>query len=452
MRERKESALFSESAEEGLVGALMMNSSGELFEAIQPMQSSDFNDARTKTIFEAISSLIKTGAPHDARAVSEKVGDSDDRVAFIQSCANYAEDWRINGKKAAALVRNFSKRRSIRDMALALADATEDKDETLETLAEKASSTVSKIARGSVKRVPRLLSHVMSERTGYYEALQRGEVVPGWPCSIHALNDALAGGFRPGKLFFIGARPGVGKSSFSAQLVIDLAKSGRTGLFLSQEMANEEIADRAVANTGRIDFGRLMSGDLSDDDWSRASDMLESVSSLPLWVDDQPALTLSDIRHKVRSIPGLEVLVLDYLQLCSKSDGTSSSNRNSEIEEISRGLKALAMELGLCVIVLSQLNREVEKRPGKRPQLSDLRDSGSIEQDADGIFFLWPLRDLENGGKLVGLDIAKNRQGRSSIQIALDFRGSVQRWAQSTEPVFIKDESQQTQKVGYGHR
>lgn len=449
MRERKESPLFSESAEEGLVGALMMDSSGDLFEAVQPMTSSDFHDIRTRTIFDAVSSLMKAGAPHDARAVAEKVGDTDDRVEFIQDCADYAEQWRINARKAAALVRNFAKRRAIKAMALSLAEATEDADETLETLAEKASAAVSQIARGQVKRAPRRLAEVMLERTSHYEALERGEVVPGWPSTIPTLNAALSGGFRPGKLFFIGARPGVGKSSLSAQLLLELARDGHAGLFLSQEMANEEIADRAVANAGRIEFGRLMSGRLSGEDWARASEMLEAVSELPVWVDDQPALTLHDIRHKARGIPGLQVLVLDYLQLCSKSTGSSSSNRNSEIEEISRGLKALAMELDLCVIVLSQLNREVEKRPGKRPQLSDLRDSGSIEQDADGILFLWPLRDLEAGGKLIGLDIAKNRQSRSGIQIALDFRGSVQRWSESTEPVRLEAEQQQQTKRGF---
>jgi replicative DNA helicase len=208
-------------------------------------------------------------------------------------------------------------------------------------------------------------------------------------------------------------------------------------------MASEEVTDRAVSNRGRIDFGRLLSGKLSDSDWGRATEMLDEIGALPVWVDDQPALSIADIRHKVRMVPGIKVVVLDYLQLCSRSGTSSASNRNSEIEEISRGLKALAMELGLCVIALSQLNREVEKRPGKRPVLADLRDSGSIEQDADGIFFLWPLRDLEGEGRLIGLDVAKNRQGRPGVEIALDFRGQQQRWVESTEPIRTETYRQQ---------
>jgi len=151
-----------------------------------------------------------------------------------------------------------------------------------------------------------------------------------------------------------------------------------------------------------------------------------------LHLDDQGSLTLADIRAKAKSVPGLQLLVLDYLQLCAGAVG-STANRNSEIEQISRGLKALAKELGIAVVALSQLNRQVEQRTSKRPMLSDLRDSGSIEQDADAVLMLWPVRDLSYGAKLIGLSLAKNRQGRSA-EMALHFNGDRQSWGESTEP------------------
>jgi len=167
--------------------------------------------------------------------------------------------------------------------------------------------------------------------------------------------------------------------------------------------------------------------------WGRASEAMDRLARLPFFIDDQGALTLRDIRAKAKSVKGLKVLVLDYLQLCAgtRRDG----NRNADIEEISRGLKALAKELGCAVLALSQLNRNVETRASKRPNLSDLRDSGAIEQDADVVMFLWPVRELEaEGRRIVGLGIDKNRQGRTG-EFGLDFYGDTQRWSQSTADI-----------------
>jgi replicative DNA helicase len=450
MRERQETALHSEAAEEGLVGALMLDQSGDLFEAIQPISERDFSILRNRLLFTAVERLFKSGAPWDARAVFEALVDPTERAAeHIQECVEYAQEYRVNAKRLAGQLRDLSKRRAIRAAAEDLIELTALRSETLESLAERASRITSEIARGQTRKAPRVLGELMVARTQHYEDVAEGRVETGWPCSIPEINRALMGGFKPGKLYFVGARPGVGKSSFTAQVMMDLARSGKPGLFLSQEMPADEVADRAVANVARVDIGRLMTGRMDNEDWERLSEVADKVHDLPAWVDDQGALTIADIRHKVRAIPSLKVLVVDYLQLCSKTQGSSASNRNSEIEEISRGLKALSMELGLAVIVLSQLNREVEKRPGKKPQLSDLRDSGSIEQDADGVFLLWPVREFEGGGKLVGLHLAKNRGGPTGGDIALDFRGATQRWTQSTEAIHEPQEAQK-QTRGFG--
>lgn len=422
--------LWSTEAEQSVLGSILQDS--RALEACQPLATSDFHDLAHGVIFGAMVALVASGRPSDAVSVAARLGQSLETCGghqYLDALAVSVPSPR-NAGRYAEIVRSKAQHRAL----VAAADEAMEiarEDGPIADKLERITASLSGIAKTTVKRVPRRLSEIALQRTTHYEALQRGDEVSGWPTHIPTLDRALAGGFRPGKLYFVGARPGVGKSSLSAQLLIEFARDGLPGLMLSQEMAGEEIADRAVANVGRIDYGRLQTGKMTDDDWGRAVEMLESMAQLPVFVDDQPALTLADIRTKARLVPGLKVLVLDYLQLCT---GTSGSNRNSEIEEISRGLKAMAMDMGLAVVALSQLSRKVEERPGKRPQLSDLRDSGSIEQDADGVFFLWPIRDMGDGAKLVGMAVAKNRQGRT-CDIALDFRGSIQRWTESTESI-----------------
>lgn len=285
------------------------------------------------------------------------------------------------------------------------------------------------------------------ERTAHYEALQAGKAVAGWPTNIPRLDLLLNGGLRPGGLYIEAARPSVGKSSLAQWLGMVMAKSGLKVLFLSLEMTCEELADRAVSSSGRIDYSALQTGRMSNEHWSRAVDALDAVELKNFYVDDQAGITLTDIRAKAKQVPGLNVLILDYLQLCAGS-GVKDANRNSEIEQISRGLKTLAKELGIAVIALSQLNRQVEQRTNKRPMLSDLRDSGAIEQDADAVIFLWPVRELPNGVRLIGLGLDKNRQGRCG-EVALHFEGAVQRWTESSESVHTTPAPGRSRGMGY---
>lgn len=422
-------AAWSVEAEQSVLGSLMHDAAA--MDRAQPLAAGDFFDPRHGDIYAAAQALASSRRPIDPVTLFAQVGAADvGGLGYLNALSQSVPSARNVGRYAE-IVREHAHQRALiaaADEAMEIARGDGAVSDKLDRIA----STMAVLSGRQVRQAPRRLADIALQRTEHYDALQAGSVVSGWPCHIPSLDRALAGGFRPGKLYFVGARPAVGKSSLSAQILIELARDGRPGLMLSQEMAAEEVADRAVSNVGRIDYGRLQTGKMEEADWSRAVEMLHEMSSLPVWVDDQPALTLGDIRNKARMVPGLKVLVLDYLQLCSKSAGTKAGNRNSEIEEISRGLKALAMEMGLAVIALSQLNREVEKRAGQRPQLADLRDSGSIEQDADAVLFLWPVRDLDEGGRLIGLNVAKNRQGRT-CDIALDFRGAVQRWTESTE-------------------
>lgn len=432
--------IWSSEAEQSVLGGLLLEQ--RALDRIQPLQAGDFYHPSHAAIFEAITSLSARRQPVDVITVFEALGELAGVVGglkYLNDLANSVPG-AANIHRYAEIVREKAARRQLVETAraaIALAEGADPLGDVLDQVGQKMSA----LQLGQVRRAPRRIGEIALMRTQHYEDVQAGRIVPGWPTGLDWLDQRLNGGLRPGKLYFVAARPSVGKTSLSVQILLHLASRGRPGLMLSQEMPAEEVADRVVSHMGRIDYGRLQRGEMEPDDWGRACDMLDDARELPVWIDDQGALTINDIRAKVRGTPSVQVLLLDYLQLCSKAGASGAANRNAEIEEISRGLKALAMELGLAVIVLSQLNREVEKRPGKRPQLSDLRDSGSIEQDADAVLMLWPLRDLDGGGRLVGAALEKNRQGQRG-EVALDFRGAVQRWAVSTEPVRAETEEQ----------
>ncbi len=432
--------IWSPEAEQGVIGCAMLDS--RAVDACQPLTAADFHHPAHALVWDAVLQLVARRMPVDPITVNDQLGDEAETIGglrYLNDLANGVPS-ASNARRYAEIVRDRAARR---ELVRAAQDAAElaASDDALADVLNTVGQRMSALQLGQVRKAPRRIGEIALMRTQHYEDVQAGRIVPGWPTGLDWLDQRLNGGLRPGKLYFVAARPSVGKTSLSVQILLHLASRGRPGLMLSQEMPAEEVADRVVSHMGRIDYGRLQRGEMEPDDWGRACDMLDDARELPVWIDDQGALTINDIRAKVRGTPGVQVLLLDYLQLCSKAGASGAANRNAEIEEISRGLKALAMELGLAVIVLSQLNREVEKRPGKRPQLSDLRDSGSIEQDADAVLMLWPLRDLDGGGRLVGAALEKNRQGQRG-EVALDFRGAVQRWAVSSEPVRAESDEQ----------
>ncbi len=273
-------------------------------------------------------------------------------------------------------------------------------------------------------------------------AAERGDRITGISTGYEKL-DAKTAGLHAGDLTIIAARPGMGKTAYVLNLAVNVASAkvitddergdiqipGLGVAVFSLEMPKEQVAIRMACSEGRVDLGRLRSGMLQPDDWRRITEAASYVSSLPIWVDDTPAISLQEIRAKTRRLqaehnkpagPGsperkVGLVIIDYLQLMRGSGDTAS--REQEVGEISRGLKQLAKELGVPVIALSQLNRSVETRTtkDKRPQLSDLRESGSLEQDADMIIFIY--RDeyyhpeTTNAKGIAELIIAKQRNG-----------------------------------------
>jgi replicative DNA helicase len=255
--------------------------------------------------------------------------------------------------------------------------------------------------------------------------------------------DALVGGLRPGRCYVIAARPGCGKTAWAINAAVNVAREGGAVGFISLEMDRKEIGERIVASLGQVDTSAT--GKRSEDDFRKLTIGANKLGKLPLHIDDRNA-TVSGIRAKLRRWKRTHKIalgVVDYLGLVGASSGGSTrKDRREEVDEISRGMKAVAKELGIPIIVVAQLNRELEKDKNRKPRLADLRESGQIEQDAHVVAFLY--RTTEDDGPRpqeapVKMLVAKNRSGRSPADIHFTFNGSTMTFAEATPPIAPTD-------------
>lgn len=422
-------------AEYGVLAALLNDSF--CFDRVSTVvTAADFSASTNRLLYEVIASLVMACKHVDVITVHSEMQRRGFDVLDLAAINAIAQsDFKASGaKRYAEAVRMASLERQLR-AAVAEADEIVDGEGEIAERQERITALFSGISHRTLRKMPRHVSEIAISRVDHYTALQQGEIPAAWRTGLTTLDEKLSGGLRPGKVYVLAARPKIGKTSLAAQIAMTMAAPDRDALstlILTQEMPDEEIVDRGVANLGRVSYSSLLTGKLGNDAWGGIAEGCEQLSRLSLWIDDQGGLTLTDIRAKARDIKGLKLLVIDYLQLCSGGKGTRATNRNEEISEISRGIKALAKELDCAVILLSQLNRAVETRADRRPNLSDLRDSGAIEQDADAIIFLWFIRMIDGGHKLIGCDVAANRSGGTG-DFGLDFDGSQQRWQESFE-------------------
>lgn len=425
--------LWSNEAEQSVLGAMLLDPERAVARlADQTLTAADFFDQRHARLWEAATAMQAAGQAVDvvtviehlrAAGVAEQVGGLAYLNALVQSVpsANAAGSY-------AALVRDFSLRRALVDAAGQVADIAAEPGKAADAI-ERAAALFSGLERGNTGTVPRALGELVSERLGHWQAMAEGTLPPGVSTGLVQLDEALSGGLKPGRVIVLAARPSVGKTSLATQLGISVAMQGHGVLLLSQEMPAADLVDRIVSNLGRLSLGNLAAGAMTDDDFNRLAEGCDSASALPLLLDDTPALTLGAIRTKARQAQRkhtLALVIVDYLQLCSASG--RQDTRHHQIEEISRGLKALAKELGVTVLALSQFNRGAAER---EPELSDLKESGAIEEDADTVILLHPMEQQPDGALVVLAKLAKNRQGRRG-RLALELHGGTQRWKQSS--------------------
>lgn len=421
----------SDEAEQSVLGALL--SWPESLDAVlQCVEASSFWSHAHRLIFEAATGLLLAGKTADVVSVFQQLRDTNladetGGLAYLNALAQSSAG-PGNAKRHAQIVAEKATQRAIiaaADNAGTIAWADGNTGDKLDRIA----ALFAGLDRGQMRKAPTAIGQLLVGAIDRYNAMAEGKTVPGWRTGIAPLDRVLGGGLKPGKVYGIAARPSVGKSSAARTIALSTSADGLPTLVLSQEMPGEEVADCIIAELGRIDSQRLQTGQFADDDWGRMVEAVEQAKALPLYVDDDGGLTIGQIRAKARQIKGLKVLVLDYLQLSSST--LKNATTNDQIAEISKGLKQLALQLGIAVVLLSQLNRDVEKRADKEPQLSDLRDSGAIEQDLDVAVMLWTVQEPEEGPRLVGWKIAKHRGGKKA-RFAMNFDAAVYRWSESS--------------------
>lgn len=426
-------------AEQSVLGSLLIDN--DVSARVNARLSvNSFWHAPHRAIFETIMKLIGAGQPADVVTVYQALDDAGlaegvGGLAHLNDLAQSVPS-SANVHRYAEIVADKCLRRTLMVTADNIAEHAQDA-ESADAALDRAQTMLAGIKRIKSGSDPRSLAELMVERSAYWEALQNGTDVSGIPTGLRYLDGALGGGIKPGRVIVLAARPSVGKTSLATQILLHVGGLGHSGLMLSQEMPAGDLMDRAAAHLGGVDLGRLATGSFVNDDWTRISDATDQALKLKIFVDDTPALTLLDIRAKARQVQrnsGLALLVIDYLQLSSSGAANDTKNRHHQIEAISRGLKVLAKEMGLCVLLLSQLNRSAE---GDEPDLHHLKESGAIEEDADVVMLLHPMDQEPDGSLLVLLKIAKNRQGQRG-RLALAFDGATQRWSTSTGDVSRK--------------
>lgn len=432
-------------AEQSVLGGLLLDN-GAWDRVGDILTERDFYSHDHRLIWTAISSIVNACKPADVlttwehlRSIGkdEQVGGLAYLNALAQSVVSAA-----NARRYAEIVREKSLRRALIATLDEAATLAWNGAEPAPQMTDRVVTLLDRVQQGQVEHKPRQAAELVIGRLDHYSAMETGEKPTGAPTGLAKLDEALNGGLQEGRVYVLAARPSIGKTSLAMQIGLHRAKAGDGVLLLSQEMPAEECVDRALCNLGPVDYGNLQRATMTPVDWSSVTEATDILGRLPFWIDDQAGLTLADIRAKAMSLrrQGLKLLIVDYLQLCAGTNPGRGSTRNGEIEELTRGIKTLAKQLRISVLLLSQLSREVEKRATPEPNLGDLRDSGAIEQDADCVLFLWFVRAWSDR-KFIGMGIAKNRQGVNGGRFALEFRGNYQRWADSDADISTQRKS-----------
>jgi replicative DNA helicase len=382
-------------AEESLLGAMLLSRSA-IDIASESVAPSDFYKPAHGHIYEAITSLSARGEPVDPVTVADELSRHDllDAVGGPPALINLqsATPATSSAGRYAKIVEEHSLLRGLIGVAGEIAEMGYDVPDDVPKAIDRAETLVFEIAQhrqtDSMSRLHDLLDQTVDSLEALYE---RGDSITGTPTGYLDF-DELTSGLQPNALIVVGARPGMGKTSFAMGMAGHAAiEEQRPVLFFSLEMSRVELSQRLLCSEARVDSQKVRNGRLTDDDWSRISHAIGRMGEAPLWIDDNPNVTVMEIRAKARRLQSrvgtLGMIVVDYIQLMSGN--ARAENRQTEVAEISRGLKILARELQCPVVALAQLNRGLEQRADKRPMLSDLRESGSLEQDADIVVFLY---------------------------------------------------------------
>ncbi len=409
-------------AEQSLIGGLMLDALA-WDKVADVITSDDFYRKDHRLIFTAIANLVESGSPCDVVTVSEHLDSRSELenaggLEYLATLTNETAG-AANARAYAKILRERATLRALISAGNEIAGSafTNDGRSAAEIL-EDAERMVFEIAeQGSRgKKGFRSLKDILPATVDRIDLLHQSEGDITGISTGFAEFDKLTAGLQPGDLVIVAGRPSMGKTTLAVNIAENAAIGSKvpTAIF-SMEMPAEQLAFRMISSLGRVDQTHLRTGNFPDEDWSRINTAVQLMSEAPVFIDDTPSLSPSEIRARARRLQrehGLGLVVVDYLQLMQIPG--NNENRATEISEISRGLKALAKEMSCPVIALSQLNRGVEQRTDKRPVMSDLRESGAIEQDADIIVFIYREevynQDTPRKG-IADIAIAKQRNG-----------------------------------------
>jgi len=415
----------SEEAEICILGAILIDKDA-IIEVAEFLRAEHFYNPNHNTIYQALLDLYEERQPIDIVTLKEKLKSS--QMLSKVGGSGYLTEL-INAVPTAAHIEQYAKivkdnyiKRELISSAGKIVESSFDEGKKAAEVLDQAEQAVFGLSQKHLKQGFIPIKDALAESFDRLDELHKQVgSLRGIPTGFKDLDDTLAG-MQNSNLIILAARPGIGKTAFVLNIAqaVTVKENLPVGFF-SLEMSKEELVDRLLVSQADIDAWRLKTGRLDEDDFTKLSEAMGILAEAPLYIDDTPALSILEMRTKARRLMAehnLKLLIIDYLQLMKSV--RDRENRVWEVSEISQGLKNLARELKIPVLAVSQLSRAVEQRGHKRPQLSDLRESGAIEQDADVVMFLWREddEDMEN----VELEIAKHRNGPLR-RLKLRFKG-----------------------------
>jgi replicative DNA helicase len=430
-------------AEESVLGALLLSREaiGQVSE--QGLNPADFYRPAHQHIFDAVRALYSSGGPVDTVTVADELrrGGLLDEIggsAALHELQNATPAISSAGHYAK-IVQDTAMLRRLIHVAGDIAEIAYGEPDDVTKAIDEAESKVFAVAEQRVTDSTRQLDDLLSEAMDELQAtFDRGDTITGVPTGYTDLDDLLSG-LQKSALYIVGARPAMGKTAFGLGLAAHVAQHSHAPVMVfSLEMGHAELTQRILSSEARVDSTKIRTGRLAEADWAKIGKAIGRLE-VPLFLDDNPRVTVMEIRAKARRIKakygGLALIVIDYIQLMSS--GGMSENRQLEVSEISRNLKILARELEVPIVALSQLSRQLEARADKRPMLQDLRESGSLEQDADVVMFLYrdevynPESPDKGSAEVI---VAKHRSGPIGIK-RLVFLGQYTRFDNAARSV-----------------
>lgn len=426
----------SNEAEQAILGAMLIYPSVIRDVSDQDLVKEDFFLDLHQRIFSAMMHLVDTGKPIDAMGLITRLQDTEELnlvggADYILKLSDTAVT-SANSIYYIEMIKNRAHMRRLIETAEQIAEEGFDSAAELDEIMDKAEKDILEVTRSrrttDFKSSKQVVNEVINEIIKLRDA--KGGVT-GIKTNYHVL-DAITNGFQRGDLIILAARPSMGKTAFALNLALNAAllNPGAIAIF-SLEMPAEQLMKRILSAKGRVEGNKLRTGYLNNDEFNKLSEAANEIMACKMFIDDSAVVKMGDIFSKCRKLKsehGLDLVVIDYLQLISGNSRGGSDNRQQEVSDISRALKALARELEVPVIALSQLSRSVESRQDKRPMLSDLRESGAIEQDADIVMFLYRdeyyNRDKDPENKepdRTEINLAKHRNGATGqVELAFD--------------------------------